>query len=274
MSVPTDEPNLHIVDVPGVRSSVNGHLATIRISRDDKRNALTIAMWNQLAQLVESAQENAAVRAIIITGTGEAFSAGADLREVYEATKSRQAAEEHCHSVVRALRQLAMSSVPTISAVNGMAAGGGVEIALVTDARIAKRSATFRLPMMQLGVVPDRITISRLTGSLGESRARWLLLTGQTITSRQAYETGLVDEVVSSGKFEATVRRAASAAVCANAPAFYATKQGINGEISSMNVETAASEMVESYLQGHVRTAAHKFLSARRRTDAYAEEEK
>ncbi|WP_299638238.1 enoyl-CoA hydratase/isomerase family protein [uncultured Ruegeria sp.] len=161
-------------------------LWTVTINNPDKANALTGAMLSELAEIAESATD---AKALILTGAGKVFSAGADLDEA-RAGLARSDVWERLSGAIAALPCL------TVAALNGTLAGGANGMALACDLRIAVPSAKFFYPVMKLGFLPQPSDPARLAALVGPARAKLILVAGQKITAQEAYEFGLVDRIV------------------------------------------------------------------------------
>lgn len=172
----------------------HGPTALITINHPDKLNALTLAMYDELADAFDSARSDAAVATVVLTGAGErAFCVGADLSESIPALAEGRFDISHWDGAHQKHTRLFK---PVISAVNGLALGGGFEIMLSTDLRVASRTAQFALPEVGIGVVPAGGTLARLTRQIGYAHAMELLLLGDRIDADTAYRMGLVNLVV------------------------------------------------------------------------------
>src|SRR5918992_599024 len=174
----------------------SGSAAVITFNRPEKLNAITIRTFELFDEYTRAADADDDVAALIITGTGDrAFSAGGDL----DAMIPRIA--EGTYDVVTdsSKRFLSDCFKPVIAAVNGLCTAGGLEIMLGTDMRVAARSATFGLGEVRWGVVPGAGSHIRLPRQVPWAIAMQLLLTGDPIDARRAYEVGLVNEVVPHG---------------------------------------------------------------------------
>lgn len=161
-------------------------LWVVTINRPDKANSLTAAMLEELCEIFEAAQE---ARAVILTGTGKVFSAGADLDEA-KAGLATSPLWERLSSAVAALPGL------SVAALNGTLAGGANGMVLACDLRISVPTAKFFYPVMKLGYLPQPSDPGRLAGLVGPSRAKMILMAGQKTTSDEAYVFGLVDRIV------------------------------------------------------------------------------
>ncbi len=169
-------------------------VATITVNRPDKRNALNAAVRREVVEALDALRANPEVRVVVITGAGEkAFIAGADIGEFAERTplEQRQAMEGR-----RLFEEIAAFPKPTIAMINGFALGGGCEVALACDLRIAARSARLGQPEVKLGILPGGGSTQRLPRLVGLGRALRLILTGEAITAEEAERIGLVDQVV------------------------------------------------------------------------------
>lgn len=161
-------------------------LWVVTINRPDKANSLTRDMLVRLAEIAEQAQ---AARALILTGKGKVFSAGADLDEA-KAGLAIDPVWERLSGAVAALPGL------TIAAMNGTLAGGANGMALACDLRIAVPTAKLFYPVMKLGYLPQPSDPDRLAALVGPSRAKLILMAGQKITADEAYAFGLIDRIV------------------------------------------------------------------------------
>ena len=170
-----------------------GHVAIITFNRPEVRNAVDAAMATAVGEFLEEANADVDVRAIVLTGTGVAFCAGADLRAAAEGRKPF--AEGHREWGFAGIVQHPIDT-PLIAAVNGVAVGGGTEIALACDLVVASEQATFGLPEVKRGIVAGAGGLVRLPRQLPLKIAMHLALTGEAITAEEARSWGLVNEVV------------------------------------------------------------------------------
>jgi enoyl-CoA hydratase/carnithine racemase len=177
---------------------VEDRIAVIRFDRPEKLNALTLAMYRDLGAAFRRARDDDGVRVVVLTGSGErAFCVGADLRESIPALARGEitiAAWDDAH-----LKNVALHK-PVIAAINGLCLGGGFEIMLATDLRIASADARFALPEPKLGIVPAGGTLVRLTRQVARAHAMELLLTGRQFGADRMREFGIVNEVVPPGR--------------------------------------------------------------------------
>jgi enoyl-CoA hydratase/carnithine racemase len=240
-----------------IRVGRRGNIAQVTLSRPHKRNSLTMGMWGSLERAVTQLGRSDTLDAIVLTGEGGAFSAGADLSEVYAATESRSAARAYCHAIVRALAAVAWSPVPTVALVNGVASGGGAEIALAADIRLGLPGAAMQFPMSRLGVVPDALTLDRLVGAVGPVRAHWLLMTGRLVDADACRQIGLIDELLDETDTDATLTSLVDELARTRNRGHHRSKELVLGP-AGRSVEEHAEEMVASFVAGEVRQRAHQ----------------
>jgi len=176
-----------------------GNVVVWTIDREARMNSLSRALLKAFGKLAREAVTNDSVRAIVITGRGEkAFCAGADLKE-------RQGMSENDIRVQVELYRselgpLDRSPKPVVAALNGVAFGGGLELALVCDLRVAASHATIGLPETTLGIIPGAGGTQRVGRIVGEARAKEMILLGRRLTAHEALAWGLVNRVTEAGK--------------------------------------------------------------------------
>jgi enoyl-CoA hydratase len=174
-----------------VSYSIDGPVARIAINRPDKRNALNAVVRRELVAALDRLRADEQVRVVILTGAGDkAFVAGADIAEFAQRTplEQREAMQGR-----RVFDELAGFPKPTIAMINGAALGGGCELALACDVRVAARSARLGQPEVRLGLIPGGGGTQRLPRLVGAGRALRLILTGDLIDAEEAYRIGLID---------------------------------------------------------------------------------
>ncbi len=178
-----------------------GRVALITINRPEKRNALNIKMRQEGAAALEELRADDEVRVVIFTGAGDkAFIAGADIAEFAERTAITQRDVMTERSLFNAIDTFPK---PVIAMINGYCLGGGCELALACDLRIASETASFGQPEINLGIIPGGGGTQRLTHLVGEGKAMELILTGDIIDAKTAYMLGLVNLVVPAADLEA-----------------------------------------------------------------------
>jgi enoyl-CoA hydratase len=172
-------------------------IAVMTLNRPEALNAWNAKMREEMRDAVRSLVEDDALRVAIVTGAGRAFAAGEDVRGMGDLSalgpRGFRRRVRMIHNVFDDIEQM---EVPVIAAINGVAAGGGLELALSCDFRIASAAAKMGLPENNVGLIPGSGGISRLVKLVGPSRAKRLVMTGEIIPAGRALEIGLVDEVV------------------------------------------------------------------------------
>jgi enoyl-CoA hydratase len=171
---------------------MDGGIARIFLNRPQKVNALDSALLESLLKAIDAVGADAKVRVAVLGGHGKAFCGGADVRELarLDATNAGQFVER-IHAVCAALRRLC---VPAVARLHGAVIGAGLEIAAACDLRIAAEGTKFSMPEVKLGI-PSVVEAALLPRLMGSGRAAWLVLTGEAIDARRAYEWGLVEEI-------------------------------------------------------------------------------
>ena len=180
-------------DVATLEVAVQDGIGTLTLSRPAQRNALTAVMLREIEEVLEHWEAEEAVRGIVLTGSGDkAFAAGADISEV-----ARWTLHDGLAATMQRLNdRLEACPKPTLAALNGAALGGGLELAMSCDLRIAAEHASLGLPETGLGVLPGAGGTQRLSRLVGAGRALEMVLTGRALTAAQAEQYGLVTTVV------------------------------------------------------------------------------
>lgn len=177
--------------------SVAAGVATIRLNRPDRLNALTSELAVELFPAAcRRAQDDPAVRAVVLTGTGRGFCSGADTRDRIPDVLGDPSAGNLRRPVGAFVTPLWELAKPTVAAVNGVAAGGGLSLAAACDFRVVASSATFTAAFVRRGLMPDSGSTYLLPRLVGASRAARILMLGLTVDAAEALRIGLADEVV------------------------------------------------------------------------------
>ena len=209
-----------------VRLDWDGDIATLTVDRPEALNALNVATLEAMNEaLTEAADEDA--RALILTGAGDdAFIAGADIEYMKDlSTAEGQAWGELGHGVADALESF---PAPTIAAVNGYAFGGGCEMAIACDLRVASESAVIGNTEIDLGIIPGWGATQRLPELVGDETARRMIFLGERLDAQSAAEAGIFGEVVADEDLEETVDELAERIAAKPAVAMRAAKQALN----------------------------------------------
>ncbi|HUA08843.1 MAG TPA: enoyl-CoA hydratase-related protein [Candidatus Acidoferrales bacterium] len=206
----------------------DGAIGIITLNRPSALNALSVKLLAELSFALLELDRNADIRAIVVTGAGEkAFAAGADISEL-NALGSATAGADQARMGQSITRQIERLRTPVIMAVNGFALGGGCEIAMAGDIRIASENAKFGQPEVNLGIIPGYGGSQRTTRLVGKGMAMYLCLTGEMIDAHEAHRTGLVEKVVPLAELMNEAKRIGNA-IAAKAPlAIAACKRAIN----------------------------------------------
>ena len=191
------------------------NVCTLTINRPESLNALNADVLRDLDKAVDAAAADGGVRVIVITGAGRAFVAGADIQAMADLDMQEGRAFGQIGQVL--FRKIEKMEKPTIAAVNGFALGGGCELALCCDMRIASEQAVFGQPEVGLGITPGFSGTQRLTALVGKAKAAELILTAQNIDAATALAMGLVNRVVPADRLMEETSALASK-IAANAP--------------------------------------------------------
>lgn len=176
--------------------SVQDEIAIIKINRPEALNAMNVDVIDELSRTIDRIDVDNAVKVVIITGAGErAFCAGADI--AYMVNINPIEAEKYASSAQMVLNKIEKLGKPVIAAVNGFALGGGCELAMVCDIRIASSNAKMGQPEVTIGIPPGWGGTQRLMRLVGPSRAKELVFTGKMISAEQAFQIGLINKMVS-----------------------------------------------------------------------------
>lgn len=204
-----------------------GHIEVWTIQGEARRNVFTQAMVTELGEALIALNARREVRAVVLTGAGDkAFCAGADLKE--RAAMSLERVREFLDRLNDALSGLESAHPAVIAAMNGLALGGGLELALACDLRVASASGELGVPEVKLGIIPGAGGTQRLTRLVGVGRAKDLAMTGRRIGAEEALAWGLVNRVVPQGEV-LTAALELAAAISDNAPlAVTAAKRAID----------------------------------------------
>jgi len=213
-----------------VHLEINEGIATIRIHHPPM-NALNLRVINELAGAAGQAGEDPAIRAVVLYGGERVFASGADVTEL---------AEPDCVSVAadslrlqRAFTAVAKIPKPVVAAITGLALGGGLELAVCADFRVAGKSVRVGQPEIKLGIIPGAGGTQRLSRLIGTARAKDLVFTGRLLSAAQAHKVGLVDGVVGDEAVFQEARDMAARYASAPAPALRSAKQAIDNGLET-----------------------------------------
>jgi enoyl-CoA hydratase len=213
------------------------NVATVAMNRPERRNAISTEMARELEACFAGLKASADVRAVILTGEGTAFCAGADLKE--RAGMTPDATRRQRETALRIVELIETLPMPVIGMVNGPAVAGGLELALACDIRIASDRATFALTEVRnMGSFPGSGGPVRLPKLIGRGRASYLVLTGRSISARDAYEFGLVEAVVPHDDL-AKQTLAIASEIAGNSPTGVAAAKRLIRQSNDLDVNSA-----------------------------------
>jgi enoyl-CoA hydratase len=231
--------------------AVEGRVATLTVRREEARNALDTETVAEFHRALEDARA-ARVNVLVVTGAGgKAFVSGADIRAI----RARRRDDALASINSRLMSALEGHDAVTIAAVNGYALGGGCELALACDLRIAAENAVFGLPEPSLGIIPGAGATQRLPRIVGLGRAKEMILAGARWDARRALECGLVSEVVPLPDLPRAARAMADRVLALGPLAVRLSKLALN---ASMNMPLAAGLLYESTAQAITFDSADK----------------
>jgi enoyl-CoA hydratase len=230
-----------------------GEVAVVTLARPEKLNALTPAMLDELEALARRIEADSAVRAVVLTGgSARAFCVGADIHE-WAALQPLDMWRRWVRRGHQVFDQWARLRQPVIVSINGHALGGGLELAIVGDIRVAAASAQFALPEASIGTCPGWSGTQRLVQLVGASRAKYLAISGRRMTAPDALACGLVHEVQPADGLQERVLEMAREVAAKSPVALQLTKQLINaaaGEDSAATLEAMAGALAATTEDG------------------------
>lgn len=192
--------------------------AIVTINRHAQRNSVSFEMWEAFPDYIKELDADPSVRVIVLTGAGDkAFASGADISEFHSKRTGRDAAALYHRAVEATMTSLEATGKPVLAMVNGYALGGGCELAVACDLRIAAESASFGIPSAKLGLVISFTDTKRLVDLVGPAVAKEMLMSGRRLSAQEALRIGLVNQVVPDPSLRQATLDLATA-IGANAP--------------------------------------------------------
>jgi enoyl-CoA hydratase/carnithine racemase len=229
--------------MPMITVAVSDSIATLTIDRPEVKNALDLATVGEIRSALQTLEANPDAAVLIITGAGDAaFVSGADINDIR--ARGRDEGLAAINSSLFA--EIERFPRPTIAAINGYALGGGCELALACDIRIAAETAKFGQPELGLGIIPGAGATQRLPRIIGMGRAKHLILTGEIIDARQALEIGLVSAVTPAGQLQIRAREMAKKMLRQGPLAARLAKMALN---ASARVDMDSGLLIETLAQ-------------------------
>lgn len=231
--------------MPEFKVEARGAIEIWTIDGEGRRNAISRAMLQELASLVERVSASRATRVVILTGAGDkAFCAGADLKE--RSTMGEPEVRAFLEQLRRTLRAIEKSDCVFIAALNGTAFGGGTELALACDLRVAAPVAELGLTEVKLGIIPGGGGTQRLSRLIGPGRAKDLILTGRRLNAAEAFSIGLVNRLAPEGRLLDAAHSLAEAIV-ENAPVAVSTAKHAIDEGVALELDAALALELQKY---------------------------
>jgi enoyl-CoA hydratase/carnithine racemase len=242
------------VDSPPVTRTLGSDgVLVVALARPDRRNAIDGEMAGALRDAFEAAADDAAVRAVILTGEGRAFSAGGDLSR-FERDWDPREFRHDSHRLTSVISLVERLEKPTVAAINGVATGAGTQLALACDVRLMAADARFVYREGRLGIIPSHGGVTRLVKLIGLARARDVILGGEELSADEAHRAGLVTDVVDDVVAAARER---VALMLERSPQAYAAAKRLLWLAASVDLESGmvAEGLAQSLLVG---TEEHK----------------
>ena len=218
-------------------------VATVTINRPAQRNAVSFTMWGQLTELMNDLDNDRDIRCVVIAGAGdEAFSAGADISDFEAHRSDSQRGRIYNRAVDGLLEKVAEMGTPVISMIDGFAAGGGCELAVATDLRIASENSRLGIPVARLGITIGHREMYGLVNLVGKGNALYILLTGRLLDAAESLRIGLVNQVVPAEQLEAVTYKLA-ADIASLAPLSHAVnKKTLNQVLAKPSLDLTPDE--------------------------------
>jgi enoyl-CoA hydratase len=199
-------------------AEVTDGVGLITFNQPEKRNAMSVEMWDGLTDILESWIDDPEVRVVVLTGAGDkAFVSGADISQFEKSRSDADAQREYDRLTSRGRALLATFPKPVIARISGFCLGGGLGIAMQADIRIASDTSAFGIPAAKLGIAYGFEMVRRLVSLVGQAHTRSLLFSGQRIDAAEALRIGLVNRVVPAAELVETVNKLARD-IAGNAP--------------------------------------------------------
>ncbi len=231
-------------------------LLTITLNRPDRLNAWTYRMGAELGDAIAAANDDDAIEAIVVTGAGRGFCAGADIQDVFDAQQKDDSASAD-RPIMRSWVELVRDSKPMVAAVNGACIGVGLTQVLPMDYLIAAKDAKLSLRFIKMGLVPELASSQYVTLRCGFGQANELMLTGKTVSGEEAARIGLVDRAVDAEELLPAARAMAKAMGDNPQAALRAVKQLISVNATESDIAQVQKRELEA-LQKCYASAEHK----------------
>ena len=227
----------------GIKLDIGGPVATITLDRPDRLNAIDLPAWQALQDAAGRLADDRAVRCVVLRGAGEkAFSSGADIKDFEAHRYDSMSAAGYAEVFEGALLKIEEMPQPTISMINGVCVGGGLELAAATDIRMAAEGSRFGVPVARIGIVAGWNELRRMISVAGQAAVSYLVLSGRIIGHKEALRMGLVTAVVSPQDLEKETYGLANE-IAAGAPISHADHKTMIRRIAAEpGIETLTAE--------------------------------
>jgi enoyl-CoA hydratase/carnithine racemase len=241
----------------------DGPVRTVRMNRPDKKNALTLAMYDAMTAGIESAVKNPALRCILIAGAPTVFCAGNDIGDFVKMTGEGGGLGA---PIIRFLHALARCEKPLVAAVQGNAVGVGTTMLMHCDYVVASHEARFSTPFVSLGLVPEAASSMIAPRLMGHARAFSLLVMGQPLDADDAQAAGLINAAVSPGAVEAEAMEAANAIAALPPQAVAASRRLMRGTVDEIvkRIDAEAEQFKVRLQSAEARAAFETFMTRKR----------
>ncbi len=227
------------MDEPAVSLDCRRGLATISLNQPARLNAMSMETWRGVGEAVRVADADVNVKVLVIRGAGrKAFSAGADISEFEQTRATSSGAQSYSRLVHETMEALVAVKKPLIAMIYGYCIGGGCEIAICADLRIAAEDAMFGIPAARVGLALAMEDIQRLVALVGPANAKLILFTGQRFTAQRALQMGLVNEVLPADEVEARTTELADQIASAAPTSVRWAKQAITDILRDPSLES------------------------------------
>lgn len=212
-----------------VKTEIRGRVGIVTLNRPSALNALNDQLMQQVGQAFLAFDNNNDIGCIVLNGSGRAFAAGADIKEMSDKSYYHMSTFDK----IKPWEIISSVKLPVVAAVHGFALGGGCEIAMMCDIIVASEETKFGQPEITIGTIPGAGGTQRLTKAVGKSKAMEMVLTGQSITAKQAMESGLVSRVVSLDKLLDTALDIANKIASMSRPVVILAKESVNASFNT-----------------------------------------
>lgn len=242
-----------------ILAEIKDGVGRITFNQPEKRNAMSVAMWDGMAKALDAFEADASVRCVVLTGAGDkAFVSGADISQFDKVRSDADAQKEYARQTTGGRLRLANYAKPVIAEIRGFCMGGGLGIAMSCDIRIASDDSQFGIPAAKLGIAYGFDMVRHLVSLVGPAHAHMILMTGERFDAKEAERVGLINRVVPAADLSATVAKL-TATLAVNAPlSLFANKQTVKAvlqdekdrDMAAINAAMAACFDSADYREG------------------------